>query len=74
LWDIKLLEEYIEVDSFPLSKPRGRGSVHINHPRPLHEVELTSKWWQGFPQGKCEYVSLSKSEVEGTPRLSQMTK
>ncbi len=41
-----------EADSVPLSKSRGRESVHINFPRPLHEVERTSKWQQGFPRGE----------------------
>ncbi len=42
-----------ETDSLPQSKSRGRGSVHINFPRPLHEVERTSKWQRGSPEGKC---------------------
>ncbi len=56
-----------EADSPPRSKSRGRGSVHINFPRPLHEVEHTSKWQRGFPRGEVlrevhEWVS--KSGVE----------
>ena len=60
-----------EVDSLPRSKSRERGSVHINFPRPLHEVERTSKWRQGFPRGevlrevrKC----VSKSGLERSTR------
>ncbi len=42
-----------EADSLPRSKSRGRGSVHINFPRPLHEVERTSKWQWDSPERKC---------------------
>ncbi len=41
-----------EADSLPLSKLRGRGSVHINLPCPLREVERISKWQWRFPRGE----------------------
>ncbi len=40
-----------EADSLPLSKSRGRGSVHINIPRPLYNVEQNGSG--DFPEGKC---------------------
>ncbi len=63
-----------EADSLPRSKSRGRGSVHINFPHSLHEVEHTSKWHQGFPQREvlreaCECVS--KRGVEHSPSVSK---
>ncbi len=46
LWSI----ERPEADSLPRSKSRDRGSVHVNFPCPLREVERTSKWPRGFPR------------------------
>ncbi len=43
---------YIWVDLHPLSKSRGQGSVHINFPHPLDEVECTFKWQWSFPRGE----------------------
>ncbi len=54
-----------EADSFPRSTSRGRGSVHINFPRSLHEVERTSKWQREVLREVCECVS--KSGVERSP-------
>ncbi len=59
-----------EVDSLPQSKSRGGGSVHINFPRPLREVEHTSKWQWGFPRGEVLREvrnCVSKSGVEWSP-------
>jgi len=50
----------------PWSKLRERVSVHINFPRPLQEVERTSKWQQGFPRGEVRKC-VSKSGLERSP-------
>ncbi len=46
------LKSAYEEESLHRSKSRGQVSVHINFPRPLHEVECTSKWQWRFPQGE----------------------